>query len=178
MTSQIAWGQETHRELGPHVHGHGVLNIAIENTRVAIELDVPGMDILGFEHEPATAEQKEAVKAGEAQLGKALELFKLPQAAACTAVEGKVGIEADHDHETPAGTSEPPAGGAHEGHRDYNANYVLECAHPDAIKQITFDYFKHFKGAHGLTVNIVSDKSQNSYEVTSEKPVLDLGGTM
>ena len=48
MTSARA--EEDHRELGPHVHGHGTLNIAIEDKRVSMELEVPGMDIVGFEH--------------------------------------------------------------------------------------------------------------------------------
>lgn len=174
---RAALAQE-HRELGPHVHGHGILNIAVEKTRVSIELDVPGMDVIGFEHEPTTAEQKETVKTSEAQLAKALELFTLPQSAGCKVVDAKVGIEAEEEHEKePSKSAEAEAGG-HEGHRDYNASYVLDCARPDDIKKITFGYFKHFKGAHGLTVNIVSDKGQSTYEVTSDKPILELGGTM
>ena len=52
---------EEHRQLGAHVHGHGRLNIAIEGNTISMELEVPGMDIVGFEHEPSTPEQKAAV---------------------------------------------------------------------------------------------------------------------
>ena len=56
-----AWAaQAQHRELGPHQHGHGTLNIAIEGERVSMELDVPGADIVGFEHAASTADQKAA----------------------------------------------------------------------------------------------------------------------
>lgn len=165
---------EDHRELGPHVHGHGVLNIAMEGARVSLELDVPGMDIVGFEHVATTADQQATVKESEGQLAKGLELFKLPDAAACKMTDAKVAIEAP---ESPAGDKQDHDA-SHEGHRDYNATYVFECARPDAITTIEFDYFKRFKNAHGLTVNVVSDKSQNTYEVTTEKPLLKLGGTM
>ena len=45
---------EEHRQLGAHVHGHGRLNIAIEDKTVSIELEARGADIVGFEHEAAT----------------------------------------------------------------------------------------------------------------------------
>ncbi len=165
---------EEHRELGPHVHGHGVLNIAMEGTRVSLDLDVPGMDIVGFEHAPAGADQQATVTKSEAQLSKALELFKLPDAARCKVTDAKVTIEAPENH----ADDKQGHDAGHEGHRDYNATYVLECTKPEAITTIEFEYFKHFKNAHGLTVNVVSDKSQNTYEVTTETPMLKLGGTM
>src|SRR5262249_38687966 len=49
-----AAAQSAHRELGPHEHGRGTLNIAIEGNRVSMELEVPGMDIAGFEHAAKT----------------------------------------------------------------------------------------------------------------------------
>ena len=47
---------EEHRQLGPHQHGHGTLNIAIENGEVSMDLDVPGADIVGFENEKRSEE--------------------------------------------------------------------------------------------------------------------------
>ena len=41
-----------------------------------------------------------------------------------------------------------------------------------------FDYFKLFAGAHDLTVNIVTAKAQNTYNVTRDLPSLDLAGIM
>ncbi len=91
--------EEEHRELGPHVHGHGTLNIAIEDKRVSMELEVPGMDIVGFEHAASTADQKAAVDKAKAQLEKPLGVFKLPAAAGCTVAEAKVVVEAEHHHD-------------------------------------------------------------------------------
>ena len=56
---------EERRELGAHEHGHSTLTIAVEGTRVAMELSAPGADIVGFEHAAETDEQKAARGAGQ-----------------------------------------------------------------------------------------------------------------
>ncbi len=185
---------EEKRELGAHEHGHGVLNIAVEKNRISMELDAPGMDIVGFEHKPENDEQKATAQKAEALLREALVLFKVPAGAGCKVTEAKVALESEEEHDHDAGKKDAAAGKndstakpaekagekheEHEGHNDYNATYVLECAKPASITSIQFDYFKSFAGAKALTVNVVTEKAQNTYEVTSEKPLLDLGGTM
>ena len=70
-----------HRQLGPHVHGQGTLDIAIEGKKIEMELVAPGMDIVGFEHVASTDEQKAAVEKAKAKLTDVLSVFKLPAAA-------------------------------------------------------------------------------------------------
>ena len=63
IVGSIALTADTkHREAGAHAHGHGKVNIAIEGQRLSIELEAPGADIVGFEHEAKTAAEKAAVK--------------------------------------------------------------------------------------------------------------------
>ena len=62
------WAQT--RQHGPHVHGHGTVNLVIEGNKLAIELEAPGADIVGFEHPARTAEQTAAVDAAQARLDK------------------------------------------------------------------------------------------------------------
>jgi hypothetical protein len=182
----LARAVEEHRELGPHVHGHGNLNIAVEDKRVSMELEVPGMDIVGFEHDATTDDQKGAMEKAKAQLAQPLAVFKLPVAAGCTVADAKVELEAehhrdgdgddDHDHDKAAGEDHDHDG--HEGHKQFHVTYALDCAKPANLTAIDFDYFKLFAGAHDLTVNVVTAKAQNTYEVSRDKPSLDLGGMM
>ncbi len=191
---------EEHRQLGAHEHGHGKLNIAIEGNIVTMELEAPGADIAGFEHEATTPEQKAVLEKTAAQLAKPLDLFKVPGAAGCTAKDAKVAIQAedhddddhdgDHDHDAShqEGTkgsgnkAEHEAGheAGHEGHEHhhsaYHVTYALTCAKPENLAAIDFDYFKAFSGARALTVNIITSKAQSSFEVAREKPHLDLNG--
>jgi hypothetical protein len=182
-----SYAHEEHRELGPHVHGHGTLNIAVDNTRVSIELESPGMDIVGFEHAAKSAEQKAAVAKAQQQLGDPLSLFKLPAAAECKLADAKIAIEAedkhDHakDHDGHDHDSADKDGHDHEDHGGHNAfhvTYAIDCAKPENLTSITFDYFKAFAGAKELDVSVVTDKAQNKFEVTREKPVLDLAGAI
>jgi hypothetical protein len=192
LAATAASAEDEHRQLGPHEHGHGQLNIAIEKTRVAIELEVPGMDIVGFEHAAGSADEKAAVDKATKVLGAPLEVFKLPTSAGCKVQEAKVAIEAEDDHddgEEDHAEEERHEGGehakdehdeheGHEGHNEFHVTYALDCAKPAAITSIEFDYFKSFPGARNLTVNVVTAKAQNTYEVSREKPSLDLGGMM
>lgn len=178
--------EEGHRELGAHVHGHGTLNIAIEEKRVSMELEAPGMDLVGFEHAATSDDQKAAVDKAKALLGKPLGVFVLPAAAGCTLASSDVAIEAEHHHDGDAGDHDHDAKDAadhddhdaHSGHNQFHATYAFDCANPAELTAITFDYFKEFAGAQGLTVNVVSAKGQNKYEVSRDKPTLDLGGIM
>jgi len=193
LAATCAYAEEEHRELGAHVHGHGTLNIAVEGNRVAMELEVPGMDIVGFEHEASSDEQKASVDRAKAELSKPLAIFTVPAAAACKVAEAKVAVETEHEHEHGDDHDDRAKGEDHDhaehadadhdhdehaGHSAFHVTYALDCAKPSGLSAITFDYFKQFAGAQSLTVNVVTAKAQNSYEVTRDKPALDLGGMM
>ena len=191
--------EEKHRELGPHMHGHGTLNIAVEGNRVSIEFEAPGMDLVGFEHTAETKQDKAAVQKANGALGKPLALFKLPSTAGCNVTEAKVTLEAEHDHEhadadhAAEGKDNKDAvhaqGGEqakhedhhadeHGGHNAFHGEYALACTKPSDITSVQFEYFKAFPRANSLTVNVVTDKAQSTFEVNRDKPVLDLGGMM
>ena len=183
LLTTAARAEEEHRELGPHVHGHGTLNIAIEDKRVSMELEVPGMDIVGFEHAASTDDQKAAVDKAKARLEKPLGVFSLPVDAGCTVTEAKVAIEAEHDDDNAKDADHTDAkdGHGHEehaGHNQFHATYALDCTNPAELTTITFDYFTQFAGAHDLTVSVVTGKGQSQFEVSRSKPTLDLAGIM
>jgi hypothetical protein len=191
LAAAPAAAEDAHRELGPHVHGHGTFNIAVEGKRVSMELEVPGMDIVGFEHAAKSKEQTDTVEAAKALLAQPLKLFKVPDAAQCTVTDAKVAIEAEHHHDgDEAEEGHADAHGdadddhdadeheGHEGHNEFHVTYALDCAEPAKLAAIEFDYFKSFAGAHDLTVNVVTANGQSSFEVNRDKAVLDLGGMM
>jgi hypothetical protein len=156
-----AFAQE-HRHAGKHEHGRGTLNIAIEGTAVNLALEVPGTDIVGFEHEAKTAADKAAVGAASKTLSQPLDWLKLPADAGCVTKSNTVAFEADD------------AAGA-KGHKEFHVNAALECAAPAKLTAIEFPYFAAFKRAQSLTVNAISAKGQSSFEVSRKKPRIDLG---
>ena len=94
--------QSETRELDAHQHGHGALNIAVEGNVIAMELEAPGADIVGFEHPAESAEDRAAIDAAIAKLAKPLDLFLIPAAAGCTVTAANVeliGEDNEHDHD-------------------------------------------------------------------------------
>lgn len=170
---------EERRELGAHEHGHSKLSMAVEGTRVVMEVAAPGLDILGFEHPAETAEEKAAVEAGKAALADPLSLFVMPAAAGCRVVEAVVLLEQEeHEQEHEA---EEHAGEAHEDHHDddlhseFAARYTLDCADPGALTDITFAWFDRFPNGKEVEVTLVTDKGQTSFEVERGDPPLAIG---
>lgn len=172
---------QTHRELGPHEHGRGTLNIAIEGKKVSMELEVPGMDIVGFEHEAKTGKDRTTLEKAKQKLSAPLSLFKLPASAGCRVTEAKVEVEVEtgeHDH----AAKEERKGEASKSsereqrHSEFHNTYSLECTSPASITGIEFGYFNAFPGAEKLEVNVITPKGQNKFEVTRTRPNLSLAG--
>ena len=174
---QPAAAQER-RELGAHQHGHGTLNIAIEGTRVSMELEVPGNDIVGFEHAAKTKAQRAAVEKAKTQLGAPLSLFRFPTAAGCAVKQADVKIEGGAEKVA----AKPKAGSKHadhdHAHSEFHVEYALDCSAIASLTSIEFPYFDAFKGAEELEVSIITPKGQSKFEVKNSNPRLDLSGIM
>jgi hypothetical protein len=187
-------GHAQQREAGAHEHGRGTLNIALEGSRLSMELEAPGADIVGFEHEARTQKQKAAVESAKKRLAAPKGLFELPAAAGCVLKEAKVALEAeDHDHghdanghdtEAHGGKDHDAKGHDHEAahadneHSAFHAEYAFDCKAPASLTTIGFGYFKAFAGADKLDVTVIGPKQQSRFEVSRAKPRLDLAGMM
>ena len=184
MASGAGYAQQ--REAGAHEHGRGTLNIAVEGSRLRMELEAPGADIVGFEHKAKTQKQKAAVAAANKQLAAPQALFVLPAAAGCALKDAKVAFEAEdhgHGHGAKHDPKEGTKGGAKEGHADdehsvFRVEYTFDCKAPASLTTIGFGYFKAFAGAQKLDVTVVTPKQQNKFEVNRARPRVDLGGMM
>jgi hypothetical protein len=167
-----------HRQLGPHVHGQGTLDIAVEGKKVEMDLVAPGMDIVGFEHVPSTDDQKAAVEKAKKKLTDVLSVFKLPAAAKCKADAANVESrkEAHQPGEKDPDEAEESLPG-HE-HSEFHATYAITCEAPESLTGLETVYFTNFAGAQLLNVNVTTSKGQTQAQMTRAKPTLDLSGVM
>lgn len=180
MAPIALFAQET-RDLGAHEHGHSALNIAIEGTQVAMELEAPGADIVGFEYEAETAGDRAKLDAAIAELSKPLALFVLPDAAGCTVVSSSAGLIDEHhdegaDHAEGEHAEEEHAEEEGAEHTEFHAEYLLNCTDPSAIDRIEFSFFETFPNSQEVEVQMISDKRSQGFEVERDAPVLDLSG--
>ncbi len=210
---------EEKRELGAHEHGVGNLNIAFEGQQVALELEAPGADIVGFEHHAESNEDRAKIDDAIALLARPLELFVLPAEARCVVSEARVSLEGEEEHEEHGGHGKHEEHEHHDDHAkhddhaehddhakhgdhakhsdhddhhghakheehaeaegehtEFHAEYLLNCAEPEAIDSIEFVYFERFENARELEVQMISDRGTQGFEVERSEPRLDLSG--
>ena len=174
---------EKTRQLDAHEHGVGQLDIAFDGNQISMELHAPGADIVSFEYAAESAEDRAKVDAAVAMLARPLDLFVLTEAAGCTIVqasaeleseEGQADHEDEHDDHEDADHQEKNVGEA--GHTEFHAEYLLACADPGAVTEITFTYFDVFPNALEVEVQLISNKGATSFEVERDAPTLDLRG--
>ena len=187
-----AFAQEA-RQLNAHEHGVGQLDIAFDGDQIAMELHAPGADIVGFEYGAESAEDRAAVDAAVAALAKPLDLFVLTEAAGCSIVNASAGLESeeehdahdddhDDDHAADEGSHDDHADEGHENesdeadHTEFHAEYLLTCADPSAVTDITFAFFDAFPNALEVEVQVISDTGATSFEVERDAPTLVLRG--
>jgi len=179
IASTAAIAEEEHRELGPHVHGHGTLAIAFEADKVQMEFTAPGMDIVGFEHSAETDDQTTAVEKALADLKEPLKYFSFPTTAGSrvSATDVKTVAEEHEDHEEHVDEThaEGKAGPKdHEDHHnEFQAIYLLICTDPAQISRIDFPFFDRFSGSQELNVTIIDASGQKVFEVSRDAPRLD-----
>ncbi len=172
--------EEPQRQLGAHAHGQGKLSIAIEKRTVEIELEAPGSDIVGFEHEAKTAEQKAAMAKARATLTKPSAVFKLVDAAGCRQTSAKVKVVGGQDHDHGHGHSAAKKGAkqAEAAHSEFHVEYTLTCTKPELLVAIDTEYFALFPAAQSLEVSLIGPSTQTKQTITRDKPRIDLKAAM
>ena len=148
----------------PHVHGVGTLQLVLEENSLSVELRLPAINVVGFEHAPNDAQQKAAVQNAVALLKDSGQVLILPDKAQCkieSAVvtselldhEGHDGAHDDdhahdsgHDHDDHDGANDDDHDGRDHAHADFDVSYGFDCRHPTALKQITLRLFQQLPG--------------------------------
>lgn len=181
VTSNGLAEEDLHREHGAHTHGLAQLNIALEGDTLAIELESPAINIVGFEHKPHTPQEHETLDSAMALLHKTDDLFVTDAAANCKAghVEVHSSLEkGDHEHEKKHNAEEKHHGddehGELEEHSDIDASYELSCANPDKLKAIDIKLFERFPTMHKITLQFIGERGQTSVQLDHDAPVFKL----
>ena len=151
-------GDDKHREAKAHEHGHGTVNVAIDGNQLAIELEAPGSDIVGFEHAPKSDAQRAAISEAVSMLKSPTDILGLPAAAGCTA--GDVSVE---QPELSKGE-----------HNEFHVNYTFTCSAIDKLDRIEFKYFAQFKGAEELEGALITNKKTRKIELSRDERALNI----
>ena len=154
---------EEKHEHGVHEHGRATLTVAWSNKDLAIDLQTPAYNILGFEYAPSTTEEKKRV----IECVEALKTESLIEPSA----EAKCSIIAA-DVQTGFG-AENKSKEEKTNHSDFDVFYTVKCQNPDALKAIdTGGLFAAFSNLTTLQVQWISDRGQSAQTLTPKHPIL------
>ncbi len=148
----ISWGALAHaddfRQLGNHEHGRLTLNVVVEGTLLSVELEAPGMNVLGYEHRPRTAAEQAQFESQARWLQSGRAAVGVPPAAACRLEKVTVS--------SPAWS----AAQAGEDHGDYRVNWRFRCANAGALAWLEPWMLEKLLTVNEVDVNLINGNLQ------------------
>ncbi len=161
----------------PHVHGQAHLSVAVDGGQVQIQLESPLDGLLGFEHAPRNARQREAVRAMAARLHQADKLLVLTAAAGCQLKQVDLRSAAlpaellqTKAAASPVATTTKAAADAH---GDLEADFSFTCSQPAALQGLTLKpLFAAFPGLRQIDTQLATGNQQGAAKLTAKSPGL------
>ena len=180
---------EEFRHHEAHEHGVAHLNVVHDRNNLYIELTSPAANIVGFEHQPRTQEQKAAVKEAIKKLEAGEALFVLPSGAegelAKSEVYTDIASDSDHksedththehnelgkkDEEDKHRHRENHESNKQERHSEFKAEYHFVCNKSEKLVYIDVMLFSVFPGLEHIEVQLLTDTQQTARELTAKK---------
>jgi len=173
------------RDHEAHEHGHATLDIAVENTEIAMRFAVPAMDIVGFEHDPGTEEQKQRVQDAVAYLEQGDQVVMLSKPTGCElekvavhsalleAMHGKHDHDEHHEdehdeHYDDAHNDHDEEG--HEGtHSEFEVTYHFECDATITAGHMTVNMFDRFASLKEIEAQLITASGQALFELNKDQ---------
>lgn len=151
---------------GAHVHGLVKLDVAVDAKTLTVQLEAPLDSLLGFEHRPRTAAQKQAAEAVLKQMKDGAALIRPEAAALCKPT--KTTVEADTLQPAAPADSKASKTSKEAEHADLDASFEFSCEQPDKLTFIELGFFDAFKRIQKIEVQVAGAKAQS--KVTLKRP--------
>jgi len=146
------------RQQEAHQHGQATLDIVLEGKVVTVEMEIPALILLGFEHAPATAQELALVEQLRLQLAQPDKLLEFA-GLACSADNSTDYFSlGEHDHAGEAHEVETHEEPGHEEHADIHLRYVLACEGPPSAARVVA--FTEYPALEAVQVQWISDNGQ------------------
>lgn len=186
-TSSKAWAEEQ-RHHDAHVHGVAHLNAAVEGAGIHLEFTSPAANIVGFEHQPRTPEQKAGVRNAIEKLEDGSKLFVPSPEAQCRLSKSSVKTDIEHhdDHKADAEHKHEHEKDAHHAngkghdqehhkahedeharHSEFHSEYQFVCKNPGKLSQMDVMLIQSFPGIEHIEVQLLTETKQSAQELTA-----------
>lgn len=169
-----------HGSLDAHEHGVASLNLVVDGNQVSLELDSPAANLVGFEYQPSTDEDRATVARVKAALEQADGLFTLTAAADCqlqqVELDSPLFAAHDHDEHDHHDADEHAQDDEHEHgeHADIEGRFDYVCAAPEQLEALTLPLFNNFPAMQRIQVQAITASGQHGAVLTADQPTLPL----
>jgi hypothetical protein len=154
-----------------HEHGKARLNVVFAGDELVIELEVPGVNVVGFEHPAHSDSEKRAVSKALRRFKEVGSLFRTTPAATCNVESLRVRLG---DSETSSAPSIPQHEHGHDGSRETSgddahsvllAEYHLHCGNPGALQWLDVSVFPHLLGTESIIGQLATELFQTRIQL-------------
>ena len=182
----------------PHEHGAALLSVVLEGETLSMELESPAVNLVGFEYEPSSEEDMQAVEDALVQLEDGATLFATAEAASCELTSAETehvmtdeeGHEEGEEHSEEEGEEHGESGADEESgaeehaegeehdeegaqHSEFHATYAFTCAQPDSLSSVSLnELFALYPGIEDLDVQYVLPNGQGAAELAPDNTEL------
>ncbi len=181
LASSALAANHEHREHDAHAHGHGTLDIVVEGELAMLELRMPGVNVVGFEHAPKEDAEHEAVRRALEPLQDGASVFVLTPEADCVIEHSAAEITAvahdehhDDGHHDADEHAEHEADAGEEEHSELRATYQFRCGAPERLDRIETHVLEHLHDVEEIEVRAVTLTEQLATELHEGSTVVDL----
>ena len=185
----FAHADEGRREHAAHEHGSGVGSLAEDSGRWQLMLELPGYNLVGFEHPPRNEQQARRLQVALARLESGQWLQPAP-GSGCRVASSRVetiGYAAsdgdahtahagdahdhnqNHDHDEDHNHAEASrAEETNGGHGAFHISAVISCDESRRLRWLDIALFEGFPDNHSIRIDVLSDSGAASERLDSE----------
>lgn len=162
------------RQHDAHSHGTATGNLSLDQGDLRLELEIPGINLVGFEHAPNNDEQTAALDSTERFLRSA-DWLAADSRGGCEIAsisahshgfgEDDANQADSHEHDHDQGHDHHHDGGTE--HAEFHLVVTMECATPDRLGWIDLRLFENFPGNEEMVINVLTDAVATQARLTA-----------
>lgn len=152
---------DAHESHGAHVHGAAELLLVRDGQQLELVLESPAANLVGFEHPPASARDREAIDRAVALLLDSGQLFTIV-GDDCVATDVKLTNPFADAHPDNRRDDHADAAGHAESHREFHVSYQYQCTGKTGIEQLETALLAVFPALEQLDVQWITESGQGA----------------
>jgi len=153
-----------------HVHGKAAASGFLSNSELSLRIIIPAESVVGFEHTPSTAEEKQLIAMAKATLLKPPIFilredqgwFKKSMAIPLIIKENTVSFTHDNHHHPEA------------NHSEFTVDMRYEFSDTQTVSEIQTDLFNRLPHLEQINLQLINNESQTLYRLYRDKELISI----